>query len=157
MEQSFSLSPVDMQKLQTAQELRDTNDLTSKFGLSLTDAQIHGLVEKRYEALRDTGRIEFGQGILKKLLFEFCDSPYIDSANYEEVVWELVDSFYYFKNESDDLIPDDELIAIMKDHYDNRAHGSLEYLNGTSLEDLCRNTRYGYETDDDTDVYGNQF
>ncbi len=157
MDQQFSLSPIDMQKLQTVRELRDANELTAKFGLSLTEAQMHGLVEKRFEALRDTGRIEFGQGILKKLLFEFCDSPYINSENYEEVAWELVDSFYYFKNESDDLISDDDLVAIMKDHFDNRAHGSLEYLNGTSLEDLCRNTRYGYETDYGADSYGKPF
>ena len=54
------------------------------------------------------------------------------------------------------MIPDDELIEFMKDVFDGKAQGSLEYLSGTSLEDLCRNTRYGYQADD-TDCYGNPF
>ncbi|MGB7604553.1 MAG: DUF6323 family protein [Lutisporaceae bacterium] len=156
MDDKFSLTHVSMLKLQTATELRECNDYTLKFGLSLTEEQIQGLVRKRFEALKDTGRIEFGQGILKKLICEFCDSPYITKDNYEEVILELQDSFYYFKNESMDLISDDELISFMKQHFDTVCQGSLEYLSGTSLEDLCRNTRYGYEIDD-KDIYGRLF
>ncbi|MPN09227.1 hypothetical protein SDC9_156516 [bioreactor metagenome] len=53
-------------------------------------------------------------------------------------------------------ISDDELIEFMKQVFDGKAQGSLEYLSGTSLEELCRNTRYGYEMDD-TDIYGHLF
>lgn len=156
MENRFSLMPVDMQKLQTKAELRECNDLTMKYGLFLSEQQIQDLTERRFAALKDTGRIEFGQGILKKLVEEFCDSPYIMQANYEDTILELQDSFYYFKNESMDRIPDDELIAFMKRHFDGICQGSLDYLSGTSLEELCRNTRYGYEIDD-TDIYGRPF
>jgi len=144
MEDMFSLTSVSMQKIQTAKELRECNDFTLRFGLSLSEHQINNLVEKRFEALKDTGRIEFGKGILKKLIYEFCDSPYITQENYEDTILELLDSFYYFKNESMDLISDDELIVFMKQHFDTTCEGSLEYLNGTTLEELCRNTRYGY-------------
>ena len=156
MEELFPMNPVSLQKLQTAEELRECNDYSIKYGLYLSEAQIGELVEKRFEALRDTGRIEFGQGILKKLISAFCDSPYLTQETYEETILELLDSFYYFKNESEDRIPDDELIAFMKRHFDTVCQGSMEYLTGTTLEDLCRNTRYGYETDD-LDIYGHPF
>lgn len=142
MDDMFSLTPVSMQKIQTANELRECNEFTPRYGLSLSEQQIHNLVEKRFEALKDTGRIEFGKGILKKLIYEFCDSPYIIQENYEDTILELLDSFYYFKNESMDLISDDELMTFMKQHFDIICQGSLEYLNGTTLEELCRNTRY---------------
>jgi hypothetical protein len=55
-----------------------------------------------------------------------------------------------------DRIPDDELIGFMKDRFDGVCQGSLEYLSGTTLEELCRNTRYGSDTDE-TDRYGRPF
>lgn len=156
MESRFSLMPVDMQKLQTVAELRECNELTMKYGLLLSEQQIQDIAERRFAALKDTGRIEFGQGILKKLVAIFCDSPYIMQENYEDTILELQDSFYYFKNESMDRISDDELIAFMKHRFDGTCQGSLEYLSGTSLEELCRDTRYGYEVDD-ADMQGDSF
>jgi hypothetical protein len=156
MENRFSLIPVDIQKLQTTSELRECNDLTMKYGLFLSEQQIHDLAERRFAALKDTGRIEFGQGILKKLVEGFCDSPYITQDNYEDTILELQDSFYYFKNESMDRISDDELIAFMKHHFDGICQGSLDYLSSTSLEELCRNARFGYGVDN-IDIYGHPF
>lgn len=152
----FSMEPFEYQALEALQELRGCNDFTLKFGLFLSEDQARSLVEQRFGALRDTGRIEFGEGVLKKLIYAFCDSPYLTQENYEETLTELQDSFYYFKNESNDLIPDDELIEFMKNIFNGKAQGSLEYLAGTSLEELCRNTRYGYESDD-ADIYGHDF
>lgn len=153
MDKRFDMTIVNMQKLQTATELRECNELTVKFGLYLSEHQIQSLVERRFKALEDTGRIELGQGILKKLITEFCDSPYIIQDNYEDTILELQDSFYYFKNESNDLISDEELISFMKRKFDGICQGSLEYLSDMTLEELCRNTRYGYDTDD-PDIYG---
>lgn len=147
MDKIFPLGPDSMQKVLTIAELQACNDLTARYGLSLSETQIQTIAEKRFEALKDTGRIEFGEGILKKLIYEFCDSPYIAQENYADTLCELVDSFYYFKNESMDRISDEELIVFMKRHFDGECQGSLEYLSGTTLEELCRNTRYGYETD----------
>ena len=152
MDKKFDMTVVNMQKLQTAVELRECNELTIKFGLFLSVQQIQSLIERRFEALKDTGRIEFGQGILKKLIIEFCDSPYITQDNYEDTILELQDSFYYFKNESNDKISDEELISFMKRNFDGVCQGSLEYLGDMTLEDLCRKTRYGYDTDD-SDIF----
>lgn len=149
MEDIFLLGPFYMQKTQTMEELRQCNEFTVNYGLYLSEQQIRDLTERRFEALRNTGRIEFGKGIIKRLIAEFCDSPYITQDNYEETILELQDCFYYFKNESMDRIPDGELISFMKRHFDGYCQGSLEYLSGTTLEELCRRTRYSCETDDD--------
>lgn len=156
MDKKIDMTIINMQKLQAAEELRECNELTVRFGLSFSEQQIQSIIEKRFNALKDTGRIEFGKGILKMLITEFCDSPYITQENYEDTILELQDSFYYFKNESNDLISDEELISFMKHHFDGICQGSLEYLCDMTLEELCRNTRYGYKTDD-TDRYGKPF
>jgi len=147
MDNDFSLKPVDAQTLVAVYELRECNELTARFGLTLSETQIQSLVEHRFDALRETGRIEFGEGILKKLIYAFCDSPYLAQENYEETIIELQDSFYYFKNESMDRFSDDELIDFMSTVFNGRAQGSLDYLSGTSLEELCRYARQGWDAD----------
>ncbi len=153
------MDPVGLQALQTADELRSCNAFTGTYGLRLSEKQIQNLTQKRFEALRNTGRVEFGPGILGKLIAAFCDSPYITQNNYEETILELQESFYYFKNESLDLLSDDELISYMKLNYDTVCMGDLDYLNGTSLEELCRGRRNGSETDnlnDEDTLYGDE-
>ncbi len=143
MDGIFSMEPYELQTFAAAQELRKCNELSVKYGLYLSEAQIQSLVSHRFRALRDTGRIEFGGGILKKLIYAFCDSPYLSQDNYEETLLELQDSFYYYKNESEDRFSDDELIEFMKRVFDGRAQGSLDYLSATSLDELCRGARSG--------------
>lgn len=145
MQNDFSLEPLRAQTLEAESELKKCNELTARFGLYLSDEQIESVVERRFEALRENGRIEFGEGIMKKLICAFCDSPYIFQENYMDTLLELQDNFYYFKNESHDRISDDELIGFMKTVFDGRAQGSLDYLSGTSLEELCRYAREGYD------------
>ncbi|MBP1762633.1 MAG: hypothetical protein H6Q64_2175 [Firmicutes bacterium] len=156
MDEISVFSPVGLQKVKTMAELRECNDISLRYGLSLSEQQMQNLAERHVTALRDTGRIEFGSGILKKLVMQFCNSPFIFQDNYEDTLLELQDAFYYFKNESKDRIPDDELIEFMKQVFDGRAQGSLEYLCNITLEELCRNTRYGYAVDD-TDRNGHMF
>ncbi len=139
-----------------AQDIRmlsECNALTGRYGLSLTKQQLRALEARCREAILSAGRIEFGGGVIRAIIEEFCDSPYISQDNYEETISELLDAFYYFKNESEDRISDDELIKTMHRHFDTTCQGSLEYLSGTTLEDLCRNCRYDGETDD-RDRYG---
>lgn len=153
MENNFALSLINMQKMQAVTELEECNEYTAQYGLVFSAQQIQSLVERRFNALKDTGRMEFGQGILKKIITVFCDSPYISQEEYEDTIVELQDSFYHFKNESMDLITDEQLIQFMKRIFDGAAQGSLDYLNGTSLEELCRNARNGRK-DKDADTQG---
>ena len=144
MSENFALTIQNMKKKQLAIEIKKCNEMTIKYGVTLSDTQIENLINKRFESLKATGRVEFGDGVLKELIEAFCDSPYIMQENYKDTLLELQESFYFFKNEAMDQIADDELIEFMKIHFDGECQGSLEYLSGTNLEELCRNTRYGY-------------
>lgn len=138
------------------QELRACNETTAQYGLSLSEPDIQELVSCRVKSLRDSGRVEFGSGILPKLIQAFCDSPYVSQENYKDLLVELQDAFYYFKNESMDRFSDDELIEFMAKVFNGRAQGSVEYLTETSLEDLCRYAREGWDPYD-ADKAGDQF
>lgn len=137
---------------QAANEVMKYNDLTVKYGLVLTEQQAIALVETRSLSLKETGRIEFGGGIIDKIIFEFCDSPYLSMHNYEEVLHELIETFYYYKNETLDLMSDDELIQYMKKSFDGICQGSLDLLSGRELDRLARNLRYGYSADNSEDA-----
>ena len=143
MSKNISLVLQDIQKKQAVIELKKCNELTLKYGLTLSNEDINELIENRFKSLKDTGRIEFSEGVLKKIIEAFCDSPYIMQENYKDTLLELQESFYFFKNEAMDQIADDELIEFMKRDFDGKCQGSIEYLSGTSLEELCRGTRYG--------------
>ena len=143
MSENITLTIINIKKKQLIMNIKKCNELTIKFGVSLSDEAIERLINRRFEALKNTGRIEFGEGILKKLIEAFCDSPYIMQNNYEETLEELQDIFYFFKGEAMEQISDDELIEFMKIDFDGKCQGSIEYLSGTSLEELCRGTRYG--------------
>lgn len=127
-----------LQQQAALEELRACNERSSRFGLVLNEEEIRELVESRKKALTDTGRIEFGGGILPKLVDAFCDSPYMDPRSYASVLTELQEAFYYFKGEAQERFSDDDLVEFMVKVFNGRAQGSAEYLIGSSLEELCR-------------------
>lgn len=137
----FFLNPVELYKFTETEELKKCNEIIGQYGMVLTDEQIRNLVTGRFEALEQTGRIEFGEGILKKLILTFCDSPYISREYFEETLLELQNLFYHFKNECDNTFTDDELIEYMNLVFNGKAEGSIEYLADISLEELCRTVR----------------
>lgn len=145
MNENFMFLPVSMMKQQTAVDIKKCNDFTSKYGLVLTDQEIQTLVEHRKETLERNGRIEFRGGIIQKIIMTFADSSYIYQDNYLETLLELQDCFYYFKNESLEEMTDDELINLMKEYFDGECQGSIEYLESTVLENICKDVRYGRE------------
>ncbi len=102
MDIHFLLQPTRTQISVIVRDIETCNLTTEKYGLSLSPRQIQTLLECRSNALKDTGRVEFGQGVLKKLIYAFCDSPYLTQSNYEEALATLQDMFYCFKNESMD-------------------------------------------------------
>jgi hypothetical protein len=136
------------------QALDEMNRLTGRYGLSLSLSQIQNLMEQRLTALKDTGRVEFGQGILPKLIYAFCDSPYLTQQNFEATLIELQDIFYYFKGEAMEEIADDELIDAMKDAFDGKGQGSVEYVAQTVLENFCRQVRGGLWEDENREERG---
>ena len=141
----YELSLRHMLVSKAKDEIRCCNELNQLYGLNLTEADITELTLLRDDALRATGRVEFGGGILPKLIQSFCKSPYIDPHSYTATLAELQDAFYYFKNESEDRFTDDDLIEFMEKVFNGQAHGSTEVLTTISLEELCRWARNDFD------------
>lgn len=121
--------------------IKRTNEYTKQFGLSLTDKDIAELLIRRRECLSEQQRVEFGTGILDKIIFAFCDSDYLYQDNYLESISRLQNIFYLYKNESMDELTDDELISVMRNAFNGVCRGSLEYLEETFLDEFARNIR----------------
>jgi hypothetical protein len=132
------------------EELRRVNEIGEQFGLRLSEQGMLELAQARSRALTDHGRVELGASAVRSIVDGFCDSPYLLQEDYETTLTELVDAFYYFKNECGEQLTDDELIQAMRERYD-AYDGSVEAVVGTSLEALCRARRFGFEEEERED------
>lgn len=130
------LELIDRRKKVETEIIQDCNKYTEKYGLKLTDKQIANIIEKKKEVLKQTGRVEFGKSTIDQIIQGFCDSPYLNQENYEEILQELIEIFYEYKNETKDLITDQELIKIMKKGFDGKASGDTQYLEGTIMSKI---------------------
>lgn len=141
---------------QILEDIREINARTSEYNLTLSEKDVHVIVEHKSAALRNTGRIEFGAGVITKIISSFSDSPYIFQEDYVEKINELIDIFYYYKNETLDQIGDDALIGFMKKCFDNECQGNIELLRHKYLEKVAHNVKYGkpdpFDMEEDTDL-----
>lgn len=128
---------------QATDEIVGYNAYTGQYGLVLTPAQAAELVETRTLALQETGRLEFGSGVIGRLIKAFSDSPFLFMHNYVQTLHELIDIFYYYKNETLDLISDNDLIDFMREAFNGRCQGSLDLLAGRELDRLAHSLRFG--------------
>lgn len=131
----FSLAAMSgsLMERQVTDKILACNKEIRKYGLVLTEQQALALTQTRTDALTDNKRIELNGGIVDKLILAFCDSPYIEKDNYEDILHELIHLFYDLKNNTWDTISDDDVIEFMKNAFNNRCHGSLELLAGEAL------------------------
>lgn len=130
-----------LQGSSTGEELAACNSASAGYGLSLTSDQVVALGRRRVEALQETARVEFGGGILRELVSAFCSSPYLDQEGYADLLAELQDLFYRFKNDTEEAIGDIDLVEAMRTVFDEEAHGSVDYLEGLSAEQLLSASR----------------
>ena len=128
--------------------IESCNKITSVYGLSLNVKQISNLLEKKQEILKRTGRIEFRESIIKKIIIEFSDSPYINQESYESILHELIEIFYEYKNETMDIVTDDELIKFMKKSFDGICKGDIDYLSETIMYEMKKEVLNGKKIDD---------
>ena len=136
-----------MQLLQRQNQLArvlETNQRTECYGLTLSEEEAGLILEERGRALKEQKRVEFGEGILPKIIDEFCDSAYLDQEHYVEILIRLQDIFYLNKNEMMDEITDDELLHFMKEQYEEICFGDLDYLESTCLSNFAQAIRAGY-------------
>ena len=112
------------------------------------------ILEERKDTLQKQKRVEFGEGIVPKIIYEFCDSNYIDQNNYVDTIIRLQEIFYLYKNEMQDEITDDELLHLMKEQFELICFGDLDYLEGTCLANFAQAIRAGYDGYKNSDGYG---
>jgi hypothetical protein len=124
-------------------QILSLNEKTQQFGLVLTPTDASALVQTRTEVLNANGRIEVGSATIGKLVDAFCDSAYINQREYLPIMHALIEIFYDAKNETLDLISDDELIEFMKTSFEYNCGGSLDLLAGRDLNKLAQNLRFG--------------
>lgn len=126
-------------------EIEKCNKFTKKMGLVLTPNEALKLAEANALALKSNGRIQFGDSTVREIIKEFYTSPYITKDNYLETINYLVEIFYFYKNETLDLIGDEDLIKYMKNSFDGVCQGSLDFLAGNELNILAISLRSGIE------------
>ncbi len=138
MELNMANSLIRLQEAAATQDLAACNEASARYGLSLTQEQIQGLVERRQTALCATGRVEFGRGVLREIALEFCESPFVDQSSYENTLADVQDVFYHRKEDSDSGEPfaDNDLIAALRHAFDHEAQGSTDLLADIPLERL---------------------
>lgn len=146
MNESY-LETINKRKQMEIANIQKCNEHTKQYGLALSNNQIKNLLERRKETLQATGRIEFREGIIEKIIKVFCDSPFITQENYATTLYELVEIFYEYKNETMDLISDDELIQFMKNSFDGICKGDIDYLEGTIMYQMREKLLIGKDID----------
>lgn len=143
-----------LQQQNQLDKVMETNQAAKRFGLVLTEAEARLILEERTNALREQKRVEFGESITAKIIYEFCDSDYIDQNNYVDTIVRLQEIFYQYKNEMQDELTDDELLHLMKEQFEFLCFGDLEYLEDTCLANFAQAVRAGYHGYQGSDGYG---
>lgn len=99
------------------------NEETKKYGLSLSERQAFALAQTRTTSLKETKRIEFGDGMVDQLIRAVCDSPYLTQDIYEGILHEWIQLFYNLKNDTWEKISDHDLIEYLLSNVINGAVG----------------------------------
>ena len=133
-----------LQQKEQLSKVMGTNEITKRYGLALSEQEAQLILEEQKGALKKYQRAEFGTGITSKIIYEFCDSSYIDQNSYVDTIIRLQEIFYRYKNEMLDEITDDELLHLMKEQFELICYGDLDYLEGTCLDHFAQAVRAGY-------------
>lgn len=134
----------EMAKQTLTKQVLETNRYTQKYGLVLGEKEAALLAKERADVLRAERRVEFGPGILPKIIYAFCDSAFIEQDNYCDSLIRLQEIFFLYKNETMDELTDDELLEFMRKQFENVCFGDFGYLEGTCLDIFAHAVRAGY-------------
>ena len=128
-----------LREVQLNQLLKSNIEL-SKYGLVLTVVELQQLLETRDNLLFNLGRVETGIEVTQRLLENFAASPFLNQENYLNILSELHEIFYYFKNELEEEFSDQLLLQMMQDWFNNSCTGATELLK-SSLEEFTLKQR----------------
>lgn len=134
--ENMSLRPV-------SKEILELNEVSSKYGLILTEEEARELSDTRNKSIVENDRVEIGTGAVTKIIERFCTSRYITKENYTYLLNELTYLFYYIKTETDDKISDNELIDELFERFELYCRGSVDTLIGREVERIIRKVNSG--------------
>lgn len=113
-------------------DIREIEELIEQnnddYALVLTDNEIRDIALAHADSLEKTGRIEIMGGLAAKITEAFSTSPYFSQNDFASGICRIIDAFYQTKNECEDKIGDDELIAFMVSSFNQVCGGSLDHL-----------------------------
>lgn len=147
---NFNDGALYRQKLSS--EIIKTNDVSVNYGLTLKESEVALLIQASQDSIIDNDRIEFGESATIKILNKFMQSSYISQSCYAETIASLIDIFYEVKEESLDILTDDEVIDIMFYFFENESGGNIEVLQNRDMDTLCRKVRYSAQGINDDDI-----
>lgn len=139
MDENFEMIRANKNLELEVNKLLECNRYLEEYNLHLTKDDVIVILSDRKETIKTNGRIEFGKWVIEEIIKEFCDSPYLSGDGIVEVLNELLNIFYHYKNETKDLVTDEELIKFMKKYFDGDAHGDLEILRDVYMEKMRKN------------------
>lgn len=119
------------------------NEISSQYGLVLTEEEARELSDTRKKALLENERIEIGGGVVGDIIKRFCTSHYVNPDNYAYILSEVTYLFYYIKSETDDRVSDSELIDELFNRFELWCHGSIDTLSGKEVEKIIRKINSG--------------
>ena len=140
---AFTRDLASIEEQTAVSAILETNLKAQKYGLALSEKDAREIMASRNYVLKSLGRVELGIDVINKIISVFCTAPYINQSDYTVIINDLVEGFYYMKNETRDKVDDDDLIALMKKYFDDRCHGSVELLLNRELGTLARYIREG--------------
>ena len=94
-------------------QVLQANQHSQRFGLVLTEEDAKLIARESSRTLKEQMRVEFGPGIAQKIIYEFCNSAYLNLNNFTNSIIRLQEIFYLYKNEMEDEITDDELLHLI--------------------------------------------
>lgn len=134
-----------LQQKNQIEKVIETNESASQFGLVLSEEDARLILDEKNNSLQKQRRVEFGEGITPKIIYEFCDSGYINQDNYVDTIIRLQEIFYLYKNEMQDKITDDELLHFMREQFESVCFGDLDDLEDTCLFHFAKAVCSEYE------------
>lgn len=129
-----------LMKVTYANQLLELNEKTKAYGLTLTEENVKHVIESRSLTLKSYERIELGINVTKRIVELFSSSPYVRAENYVNIITEIQEIFYYYKNETNEKVSDEALINIINKYFNMECEGSIQLLKG-KMEEYAKKTR----------------
>ena len=142
---NFSLIKINQDK-KFIEQLVDLNAKANNYGLVITESVAGEIAIFRSKALAENERVELKSDAAARLTSAFLESRYINQEDFSETMGEIINLFYYIKNEIDNRLSDDDLISEMLKVFVETCFGSLEIMQSKGLEKILREYKFDDKT-----------